>query len=114
MMATLADSDLSEIGSGIGPNDLQKIAVRYLHVPQPAIDTYKASSREDIEGFKFKLLEHWRNQNPGPDAKKKLFDLLEQARKEEGLINILCYRFLVQDLGFGDNGKATFEKKIDA
>ena len=102
------DSDLSKIGSGVGPNDLQKIAVRYLKVPQPAIDTYKASARENIELFKFKLLEHWRNQNPGSDARKKLFELLEQARKEEGLINMLCYRFLVQDLGPGStSGKLT-------
>ncbi len=39
------DSDLSAIVSSVGPNDLQKIAVRYLKVPQPAIDTYKASAR---------------------------------------------------------------------
>ncbi len=39
------DSELSVIGSGIGPNELQKIAVRHLKVPQPAIDTYKASAR---------------------------------------------------------------------
>ncbi len=39
------DSELSAIGSGVGPNELQKIAVRYLKVPQPAIDTYKASAR---------------------------------------------------------------------
>ena len=80
----LADSELSAIGSGVGPNELQKIAVRYLHVPQPVIDTHKASAREDMEGFKFKLLEHWRNQNPGPSARKKLFDCLEQARENEG------------------------------
>ncbi len=43
----IEDSELSVIGSGIGPNDLQKIAVRYLKVPQPAIDTYKASARYD-------------------------------------------------------------------
>ncbi len=41
------DSELSKIGSGVGPNELQKIAVRYLKVPQPAIDTYKASARYD-------------------------------------------------------------------
>ncbi len=39
------DNELSKIGSGVGPNELQKIAVRYLKVPQPAIDTYKASAR---------------------------------------------------------------------
>ena len=43
----IEDSELSAIGSGVGPNDLQKIAVRYLKVPQPAIDTYKASARYD-------------------------------------------------------------------
>ncbi len=106
--SSICDSDLSEIGSGVGPNDLQKIAVRYLNVPQAVIDTYKASAREDMEGFKFKLLENWRNQNPGPDARKKLFDLLEEARKDEGLINILCYRFLQQDLGPDDSGKGIF------
>ena len=100
---SINDGDLSEIGSGVGPNDLQKIAVRYLEVPQPAIDTYKASAREDIELFKFKLLQHWRNQNPGPDARKRLFHILDEARKKEGLINILSYRFLVQDLGPNDH-----------
>ena len=93
----LSDNELSAIGSGVGPNELQKIAVRYLHVPQPAIDTYKASAREDMEVFKFKLLEHWRNQNPGPKAQKKLFDCLEQAREKEGLINISCYKFLMEN-----------------
>ena len=39
------DNELSEIGYGVGPIELQKIAVRYLKVPQPAIDTYKASTR---------------------------------------------------------------------
>ncbi len=39
------DSELSKIGSGVGPNELQKIAVRYLKIPQPAIDTYRASAR---------------------------------------------------------------------
>ena len=43
----IGDSNLSEIVSGVGPNELQKIAVRYLKVPQPAIDTYKASARYD-------------------------------------------------------------------
>ena len=93
----IADSELSEIGSGVEPNDLQKIAVRYLNIPQPEIDACKASAREDMEGFKFKLLEHWRKRNPGPDARRKLFECLEQARKEEGLINLFCYRFLVSN-----------------
>ncbi len=100
----ISDSDLSKIGSGAGPNDLQKIAVRYLEVPQPATDTYKASTREDMEGFKFKLLEHWRNQNPDPDARQKLFDLLEKARKE-GLINKQYYEFLLQPHGLDNTGE---------
>ncbi len=96
-MSEVSDSDLSNIGSGVGPNDLQKIAVRYLNVPQPSIDTYKASARDDIELFKFKILQHWRNQNTVGETRRKLFDLLEQARTKEGLINIQCYKFLTQD-----------------
>ncbi len=58
-----------------------------------------------MECFKFKLLEHWRNQNPSPDAREKLFALLEQAREAEGLINIKCYRFLTQYPGHEKEGK---------
>ena len=58
-----------------------------------------------MECFKFKILEHWRNQNPGPDARKKLFDLLENARENEGLINIECYRFLTQSIRPDNEGK---------
>ncbi len=93
----IEDSDLNKIGSGVGPNQLQDIARSYLNVPEHDIETYEASARGDIQTFKFKILEHWRNKNHGPDARKKLFDLLEQARKDAGLIDRKCYWFLVED-----------------
>ncbi len=91
------DSDLSKIGSGIGPNDLEKIALRYMNIPQPTIDTLKASAGRDMEKFKFNILKQWRNQNPGANARQRLFDLLEESRTQEGLINIFCYRFLAEN-----------------
>ncbi len=90
-------TDISKIASGVGPNDLQAIARQYLNIPECDIETYEASMRGDVKRLKFKILAHWRNQNPGPDARKKLFDKLELARKEHGLIDISCYKFLVED-----------------
>ncbi len=112
-MATLPlidDSDLTKIGSGVGPNELQTIARQYLNVPEHDIETYEASVRGDIKRLKFKILEHWRNQNPGPDARKKLFDLLEQARKDTGLIDIKCYRLLVEPSATLHCGKQSTER----
>ncbi len=88
------DDELNKIGSGVGPNSLMDIARSYLNVPEHDIETYEASVRNDIKRLKFKILEHWRNQNPGPDAREKLFDLLDKARKAHGGIDIQSYRFL--------------------
>ncbi len=102
--SVINDSDLSEIGSGIGPNDLEKIALRYLSIPHPTIETLKAGAGQDIEKFKFNTLKLWRNQNPGQNARRKLYDLLEKARTEEGLINIFCYNFLSQNTNSNKSG----------
>ena len=102
----ISDGELNKIGSGIGPSNLMDIARQYLNIPEHDIETYEASVRGDIKRLKFKILEQWRNQNPGPDARKKLFDLLDQARKEHGGIDIQSYKFLVQPLGPNMNGKA--------
>ncbi len=99
------DSDLNRIGSGVGPNNLMDIARSYLNVPEHDIETYEASVRGDMKTLKFKILEHWRNQNPGPDARKKLFDLLEQARKVTGSISRECYRFLLEFPKKSNSGK---------
>ncbi len=104
----LNDSDLNRIGSGVGPNDLMDIARSYLNVPEHVIETYEASVRSSIGRLKFKILEHWRNQNPGPDARKRLFDLLEQARKDKGLISIDSYKFLVESLVPDNTGKSFY------
>ncbi len=96
---SIADSDLNKIGSGVGPNSLMDIARQYLDIPECDIETYEASYRGDITRLKFKILEHWRNKNPGPDARGKLFNLLEKARKEHGQIDRKCYMFLVQSSG---------------
>ncbi len=92
--AHINDYELNRIGSGVGPNSLMDIARSYLNVPEHDIETYEASVRGDIKRLKFKILEHWRNQNPGPDARGKLFDLLDKARKAHGGIDIQSYKFL--------------------
>ncbi len=92
----LDDCDLNRIGSGIGSNNLMDIARSYLNVPEHDIETYEEITIKDKRRLKFKILEHWRNKNPGPDARKKLFDLLDQSRKATGLISIDCYRFLLE------------------
>ncbi len=99
------DRDLNRIGSGVGAYNLMDIARSYLNVPEHDIETYEASVRGDMKTLKFKILEHWRNQNPGPDARNKLFDLLEQARKATGSINREYYRFLLESPGKSSSGK---------
>ncbi len=88
------DDELNQIGSGVGPNSLMDIARSYLNVPEHDIETYEASVPGNIQRLKFKILEHWRNQNPGPDASEKLYDLLDKARKAHGGIDIQSYKFL--------------------
>ncbi len=81
-------------------NNWEKIALQYLKTPQPLIDKFKPFVLEEkcIEEFKFKMLEHWRDQNPVPDARKRLFGLLEEARKRKELLDVERYRFLMFDL----------------
>ncbi len=105
MSGYINDDELNKIGSGIGPNNLMDIARSYLKVPEEEIETYESITGNDKKRLKFKILEHWRNQNPGPDARNELFNLLEQARREHGGIDIKHYKFLVQPAGPDNTGK---------
>ena len=106
--SSIQDSDLSKIVSGVGPNNLHTIARQYLNILEHDIETYEAITGNDKKRLKFKILEHWRNQNPGPDARDKLFDLLEKARKETGLIDIQYYGFLKEPLKSPNFGKPSY------
>ena len=99
------DEELNKIGSGVSSNNLMDIARQYLNIPEHDIVTYETSVRGDIKRLKFKILEQWRNQNPGPDARRKLFNLLDEARKENGLIDLKSYKFLQQVLEPNISGK---------
>ncbi len=99
------DNELNRIGSGIGPQNLMDIARSYLNVPEHDIEAYEASVGGDMKRLKFKILEDWRNKNPGPEARKRLFDLLEKARKDTGVVSREGYRFLLDSPGRSISGK---------
>ena len=48
---------------------METFALRYLGLDGDQIQTISDSRRENKEGFKFDILEHWRNRNPGPNAR---------------------------------------------
>ena len=58
---------------------METFARNYLRLDGDQIQTISDSRRDNREGFKFDILEHWRNQNPGPNA------------RAVGIITILSY-----------------------
>ena len=53
----------------MGPQSLETFARRYLRLSGDQIQTISSSRRDNKDGLKFDILEHWRNQNPGPNAR---------------------------------------------
>ena len=49
---------------------METFALAYLRIDGDKIQTMSDSRRDNREGFKFDILEHWRNKNPGPNARE--------------------------------------------
>ena len=64
---------------------VETLAIRYLGVKHPQIQTIAAGEREDIATRKFKVLQIWLNKYTGPDAKEELYNALVKASKD-GLV----------------------------
>ncbi len=60
----------------VSPEDLQKIAIKYMGIKHPEIETLAASERENITMLKFRIVELWRNRNPLPDVNWRLYNIL--------------------------------------
>ncbi len=89
------DSDLSRIGRGISPQSMRTVAVEHFLIPIAEVDSFQASAREDVEDFKLKCLEHWRNENDTEDARRKLYMILSRA-SQDGLLDSDCFKFLME------------------
>ncbi len=90
------DSDLSRLGDVISAKHMPQIAVEYLRIPIAKVESFQAGAREDVEIFKLKCLEFWRNRNETDDARSKLYTILKQASKS-GLLDSDCIKFLIED-----------------
>ncbi len=72
----LPDSVIMKAINHVSPEDLQKIAIQYMGIKHPEIQTLAASERENINMFKFRIVELWRNRNPLPDINWRLYNIL--------------------------------------
>ncbi len=106
------DSDLSRLGRAISAIHMTQIAVGFLHIPIAEVESFQASAREDVETFKLKCLEWWRNKNDTKDSRRKLFTILTKASKD-GLLDSDCLKFLIADDGqFGHSVEGKLIKTL--
>ena len=104
--ARVMDSDLSKLGRAISAIHMTQIAVGFLRIPIAEVESFQASAREDVETFKLKCLECWRNKNDTKDSRRKLFTILTKASKD-GLLDSDRLKFLIEDDGHSVGGKLT-------
>ncbi len=78
----------------VNPYSLRQIAVSYLGIPEGRVATFEASAGKDTDLFKFKIIEYWRNRNPGPNARSELHALLMKGAAD-GLINSSVFSSLL-------------------
>ncbi len=69
----LPDSVIMGVIDHVSPEDLQTIAIEYMGIKHPEIQTLAESEREDINMFKFRIVERWRNRNPDHDVNWNLY-----------------------------------------
>ena len=72
----LPDSVIMKTVDHVSPEDLENIAIQYMGIKHTEIQTLKAAERENISMFKFRIVEMWRNRNPGPDVNWRLYRIL--------------------------------------
>ena len=85
MQSELSESLLQTSVSHMSVDDVETLAIRYLGVTHPQIQTIAAGEREDITTRKFKVLQIWLNTYTGPDPKEELYNALVTASKD-GLV----------------------------
>ena len=84
--------EVSALAYHFPPNDMYRIAVEFLQIPQPAIDHADISCRDNIE-FAKKCFEIWINNYRGNNIRTDLYRCLTSVSRE-GLINRNIYQFL--------------------
>ncbi len=75
----LPDSVIMDVIDHVSPEDLQTIAIQYMGIKHPEIQTLAASARENKTKLKFRIVECWRNRNPDPDVNWKLYRILTES-----------------------------------
>ena len=81
----LSEPQLLTSVSHMSVDAVETLAIRYLGVKHPQIQTIAAGEREDITTRKFKVLQIWLNKYTGPDPKEELYNALVKASKD-GLV----------------------------
>ncbi len=72
----LPDSVIINVVEHISPEDLETIAIQYMGIKHPEIQTLQESERENINMLKFRIVEIWRNRNPVSDVNWRLYRIL--------------------------------------
>ena len=85
----ISNDDLRKIVSQIDAEKLNQIGQEFLDVTPTDLQNYLFSAKGDVELYKFKILESWRNKNDGPDARQNLYEILLEA-SEKQLIDPEC------------------------
>ncbi len=75
---------------------VETLAIRYLGVKHPQIQTIAAAERDDITTRKIKVLQIWLMQYTGPDAREELYNTLVKAARE-GLVCEEAYQCFTQE-----------------
>ena len=75
----LPDSVIMNVIDNVSPEDLKTIAMEYMGIKHPEIQTLAESERENINMFKFRIVERWRNRNPDTDVNWKLYRILTES-----------------------------------
>ncbi len=90
MQSGLSEPQLLTSVSHMSLEAVETLAIRYLGVQHPQIQTIAAGEREDIATRKFKVLQIWLNKYTGPDAKEELYNALIKA-SNDGLVSDEAY-----------------------
>ncbi len=85
--------DVMEICREIPPSTMAKVAVRFLGIEMSQIAFARQKHWQNVEEANFDILNSWVQQNPGPDTRRQLYDILCEATRQ-GWIDRKVYSFL--------------------
>ncbi len=86
--------EIMEISGKIAPSAMTQVGILFLEVEMTQIRIFQVQHRENVQMVNYDI-ETWVQNNPGPDARKKLYGLLSQASKK-GLISPDAYSCLLK------------------